>query len=78
MRADVRLRLGASAGVSVFPHDGHTCEALLDVADRRMYRDKASRNVYAAPSKAQRIDRTIRPVAGDFVESVYAEATLAR
>jgi diguanylate cyclase (GGDEF)-like protein/putative nucleotidyltransferase with HDIG domain len=44
---DVRLRLGASAGVAVFPHDGHSCEALLEVADRRMYRDKAARAVRA-------------------------------
>ena len=50
--ADVRLRLGASAGVSVFPHDGHTCEALHDVADRRMYRDKTARN-RARPARNQ-------------------------
>ena len=43
MRAGKRLRLGASAGAAVFPHDGATYEALLADADHRMYRDKAAR-----------------------------------
>jgi diguanylate cyclase (GGDEF)-like protein len=63
---DVRLRLGASAGVAVFPHDGHSCEALLDVADRRMYRDKAARTVRArlpkGPNTAQLIEAGDAPV----------------
>jgi diguanylate cyclase (GGDEF)-like protein/putative nucleotidyltransferase with HDIG domain len=42
-RPGKRLRLGASAGAAVFPHDGSTYEALLADADHRMYRDKASR-----------------------------------
>ncbi|HEY7293037.1 MAG TPA: diguanylate cyclase [Vicinamibacterales bacterium] len=37
------LPLAASAGASVFPHDGTTYEALLTQADHRMYREKASR-----------------------------------
>jgi diguanylate cyclase (GGDEF)-like protein len=37
------LRLSASAGVSVFPHDGATFESLIASADRRMYAQKASR-----------------------------------
>jgi len=37
------LRLAASAGASVFPHDGLNYEALLADADHRMYRDKAAR-----------------------------------
>jgi diguanylate cyclase (GGDEF)-like protein len=37
------LRLAASAGASVFPHDGTTYETLLADADHRMYRDKAMR-----------------------------------
>ena len=37
------LRLAASAGASVFPHDGLSYEALLADADHRMYRDKAAR-----------------------------------
>ena len=43
VRAGKRLRLGASAGAAVFPHDGATYEALLADADHRMYRDKAAR-----------------------------------
>lgn len=37
------IRLGASAGASVFPDDGDSYERLLARADRRMYRDKAQR-----------------------------------
>jgi diguanylate cyclase (GGDEF)-like protein/putative nucleotidyltransferase with HDIG domain len=37
------LRLAASVGASVFPHDGTTYEELLENADQRMYRDKADR-----------------------------------
>jgi diguanylate cyclase (GGDEF)-like protein/putative nucleotidyltransferase with HDIG domain len=43
VRAGKRLRLGASAGAAVFPHDGATYEQLLAGADHMMYRDKASR-----------------------------------
>jgi len=43
VRAGKRLRLAASAGASVFPHDGTTYEALLADADHRMYRDKSAR-----------------------------------
>jgi diguanylate cyclase (GGDEF)-like protein/putative nucleotidyltransferase with HDIG domain len=35
------IPLRVSAGASVFPEDGDTCERLLVKADRRMYRDKA-------------------------------------
>ena len=38
-----RVRLGASAGVAVFPDNGRTYDALLAAADHRMYRDKAER-----------------------------------
>lgn len=37
------MRLGMSVGGAVFPQDGATYEALLAVADSRMYRDKADR-----------------------------------
>ena len=37
------LRLGASAGAAVFPHDATSYEALLAAADQRMYRDKSAR-----------------------------------
>jgi diguanylate cyclase (GGDEF)-like protein len=43
VRTGKRLRLAASAGASVFPHDGTTYEELLADADQRMYRDKAAR-----------------------------------
>jgi diguanylate cyclase (GGDEF)-like protein/putative nucleotidyltransferase with HDIG domain len=37
------LTVGASAGAAVYPHDGLTYDALISVADRRMYADKAQR-----------------------------------
>ena len=43
VRAGRVVRLAASAGVAVFPHDGSTSEALLADADQQMYRDKAAR-----------------------------------
>ncbi|HZP47669.1 MAG TPA: diguanylate cyclase [Vicinamibacterales bacterium] len=43
VRSGKRIRLAASAGASVFPHDGTNYEALLADADHRMYRDKATR-----------------------------------
>ncbi|HEX4346999.1 MAG TPA: diguanylate cyclase [Vicinamibacterales bacterium] len=43
VRGGKKIRLAASAGASVFPHDGTTYEALLADADHRMYRDKAAR-----------------------------------
>jgi len=51
VRAGKRLRLAASAGASVFPHDGATYEALLADADHRMYRDKALRRGHLGPSR---------------------------
>jgi diguanylate cyclase (GGDEF)-like protein len=35
--------LAISAGAAVFPHDGHTAEAVLAAADLRMYQDKTRR-----------------------------------
>lgn len=35
-----RMRVRASVGAAVFPHDGRTFEALLAAADRQMYRNK--------------------------------------
>ena len=43
VQAGTTLRLAASVGASVFPHDGTTYEALLADADQRMYTDKAVR-----------------------------------
>ena len=43
VRPGKKLRLGASAGASVFPYDGSSYESLLADADQRMYRDKSQR-----------------------------------
>jgi len=52
VRAGKRLRLGASAGAAVFPHDGTTYEELLADADHLMYRDKAARRQHSSPPLA--------------------------
>jgi diguanylate cyclase (GGDEF)-like protein/putative nucleotidyltransferase with HDIG domain len=52
VRAGRTLRLAASAGAAVFPHDGTSYEALLAEADHRMYRDKAGRRAAASESRA--------------------------
>ena len=39
----LRVRLSISVGAAVFPLDGETYDALLEIADSRMYRDKAER-----------------------------------
>src|SRR5262245_59551310 len=52
VRTGKYLRLAASAGASVFPHDGSIYEALLADADHRMYRDKASRRGHLGVSRA--------------------------
>ena len=44
------VELGGSVGMASFPGDGDTYEALLAVADRRMYEDKARRKL--APGAA--------------------------
>jgi len=43
VRPGKMMRISASLGVAVFPHDGTTYETLLAEADARMYRDKANR-----------------------------------
>lgn len=43
VRPGTFIKLGASGGVAVFPHNGATWEALLAFADQEMYRDKAER-----------------------------------
>lgn len=40
MIQDFRLRIFASVGVALYPHDGTTANALLSVADERMYQAK--------------------------------------
>lgn len=43
----ISLRINSSLGVSVFPNDGTTSEALLDAADKAMYRAKRSKRGYS-------------------------------
>ena len=44
---DLRIKLGASIGITVAPHDGATVEAILQAADETMYAVKKSgRNNY--------------------------------
>ena len=45
VRTGKSLRLAASAGAAVFPHDGTTYETLLADADQRMYKEKARRRL---------------------------------
>ena len=52
VRAGKTLRLAASAGAAVFPHDGTSYEALLAEADHRMYRDKAARRAASLEARA--------------------------
>jgi diguanylate cyclase (GGDEF)-like protein/putative nucleotidyltransferase with HDIG domain len=67
VRAGKFLRLAASAGAAVFPHDGRSYEALLAEADHRMYRDKAARRSAA---------EEVRSPWEDFMlTSVYEPAT---
>jgi diguanylate cyclase (GGDEF)-like protein len=43
VQPNVHVPMMMSAGAAVFPHDGDSYEALLAVADSRMYRDKSER-----------------------------------
>ena len=45
------VRLGVSAGLSVFPQDGASAEAILADADLLMYRDKALRHAALPPAR---------------------------
>ena len=65
VRAGKRVRLGASAGASVFPHDGTTYEQLLADADHLMYRDKAARRGHVA--------RPSSPAGGEFIATDMIE-----
>jgi diguanylate cyclase (GGDEF)-like protein/putative nucleotidyltransferase with HDIG domain len=44
----LRVRLTISIGTAVFPADGDSYEALLQIADARMYEDKAARKIRRA------------------------------
>ena len=57
------VRVGASAGAAVYPHDGLTYEALLESADKRMYSDKSDRRTHGRSRPAPVRDREPVPVA---------------
>lgn len=44
---EVRVTVGASIGIAIFPADGTSAEALLNCADKAMYRAKRDRCGYA-------------------------------
>jgi diguanylate cyclase (GGDEF)-like protein len=52
-RPGKRVTLGISVGVAVFPQDGESYEALLAVADSRMYHDKSQRKQRITAAAAQ-------------------------
>ena len=65
VRAGKWLKLEASAGAAVFPHDGATYEALLAGSDQAMYRDKATRRGRVVVESA--------PVSPEFVADMVGE-----
>jgi diguanylate cyclase (GGDEF)-like protein len=52
VRPGKAIRLGASAGVAIYPYDGTSYESLLALADQQMYRDKALRRGQLALHRA--------------------------
>ncbi len=74
VRAGKRLRLAASAGAAIYPHDGATYEALLATADQRMYRDKAARRGHFT----MRSDTRTPVVGADVVERAQELPILAQ
>jgi len=65
VRAGRTIRLGASAGAAVFPHDGANYESLLADADHRMYRDKATRRGHLRAAHAPVSAEFIMPIVRD-------------
>ncbi|MFN7983168.1 MAG: GGDEF domain-containing protein [Vicinamibacterales bacterium] len=56
------IRVGASAGAAVYPHDGVTYETLLAAADKRMYTDKSDRRTHGRSRPSSVRDREAVPV----------------
>ena len=48
------LRLGISIGWAVYPRDGHSYEALVKKADRRMYQNKSARKSHPGAAAGPR------------------------
>jgi diguanylate cyclase (GGDEF)-like protein len=57
-----RVQLALSIGAAIFPHDGHTYEALLATADSRMYRDKSRRKKRRLEAVATGTDGRTLPI----------------
>jgi diguanylate cyclase (GGDEF)-like protein/putative nucleotidyltransferase with HDIG domain len=57
----LRVRLTISVGAAVFPGDGDSYEALLQMADGRMYEDKTARKL----RQAARANRGAHEISGD-------------
>jgi GGDEF domain-containing protein len=49
----LELRIGASFGISVYPSDGDSTDALLKIADEDMYRAKLEHRKLQAPATNQ-------------------------
>jgi len=49
VRVQDGVRLGCSIGVAVFPEDGASMKSLIDVADARMYDEKARHRIIGLP-----------------------------
>jgi GGDEF domain-containing protein len=54
--------LSLSAGVAMYPHDGHDAEQLLAEADHRMYVNKQCHHAQMVPAFGP-LEVTLRPVA---------------
>ena len=54
------IRLGISVGWATYPRDGHSYEALVKKADRRMYHNKSARK--SNPSAVGRPPQPDRPL----------------
>jgi predicted signal transduction protein with EAL and GGDEF domain len=58
-RDDLEVCIGASVGVSVYPDDGASADALVTRADANMYRDKQG----TAPARSSEVPGAIEAMA---------------
>ena len=73
-RPGKRLALGISIGAAVFPQDGESYEALLAMADSRMYQDKADRKRRSGRARQLEIAGAAAPPALSEIEIQRAAA----